>query len=118
MIGLDTNLLVRIFARDDVRQADKAVRLLDRSEPNQFLVNVVVLVEFAWTMRRIYKWEDDWIRQALNKIVRHPALIIQHRPSVLEAISNSNTALSRFADRLIAALNLDEGCETTFTFDK
>jgi predicted nucleic-acid-binding protein len=118
MIGVDTNLLVRLFAGDDARQTKAASRLLDRSSRGQVLVNVVVLVEFAWTMRRVYKWEDSWIRQALTKIVEHPAILIQHRLSVLEAISDSNTSLSGFADRLIGAMNLDEGCETTMTFDK
>ena len=118
MIGIDTNLLVRIFAADDARQAEAASKLLDRSGPRQVLVNVIVLVEFGWTMHRAYKWDEDWIRQALNMIVRHPALVIQHRGAVLEAIANSNTAAPTFADRLIAALNLAEGCDTTLTFDK
>jgi predicted nucleic-acid-binding protein len=69
-------------------------------------------------MRRAYKWEDDWIRHALTRIVRHPALTIQHRASVLEAITDSNTSIHLFADRLIPALNLDAGCETTLTFDR
>jgi len=118
MIGIDTNILIRIFVRDDVRQADRATRLLDESAPGALLINVVVLVEFAWTTRRIFKWYDDEMRRALTTIVRHPALLIQHRDSVLEAISNSSIGMSHFADRLIGALNRDEGCETTFTFDK
>jgi len=117
MIGVDTNVLVRIFANDDARQAATAARLIDESGPGEVFVNVVVLAEFAWTMRRAYKWDDEWIRQALNRIVRHPALQIQHRASVLEAITDSNIAIHQFADRLIAAMNLDAGCETTMTFD-
>jgi predicted nucleic-acid-binding protein len=115
MIGVDTNVLVRIFASDDAQQAARAVRVLDESKPDQIFVNVVVLAEFAWTMRRAYKWNDDWIRHALTRIVRHPALTIQHRASVLEAITDS---IHLFADRLIAALNLDAGCETRLTFDQ
>ena len=79
MISVDTNLLVRVFAGDDAQQGLAASCPLDQSGRSQIFVNVVVLVEFAWTMRRTYKWDDDWIRQALNMIVRHPALVIQHR---------------------------------------
>jgi predicted nucleic-acid-binding protein len=118
MIGVDTNVLVRIFAGDDAQQAASAIRLIDESKPGQVFVNLVVLAEFAWTMRRAYKWEDDWIRHAMNRIVRHPALLIQSRASVLEAITDSNTGMHLFADRLIAAVNLDAGCESTLTFDK
>jgi predicted nucleic-acid-binding protein len=118
MIGVDTNVLVRIFASDAAQQTASAIRVIDESKPGQIFVNVVVLAEFAWTMRRAYKWNDDWIRHALTRIVRHPALTIQHRASVLEAITDSNTGIHLFADRLIAALNLDAGCETTVTFDR
>ena len=83
MIGVDTNVLVRIFARDDAQQAARAIRVIDEGNPGQIFVNVVVRAEFAWTMRRAYKWDDDWIRHALTRIVRHPALTIQHRASVL-----------------------------------
>jgi predicted nucleic-acid-binding protein len=118
MIGVDTNVLVRIFANDDAQQVASAIRVIDESKPGQIFVNVVVLAEFAWTMRRAYKWDDDWIRHALTRIVRHPSLTIQHRAGVLEAITDSNTAIHLFADRLIAALNFDAGCETTLTFDR
>ena len=118
MIGVETNVLVRIFAQDDSRQAAAAARILDESGREQVFVNLVAPAEFAWTMRRAYKWDDEWIRQALNRIVRHPALQIQNRASVLEAVTDSNLGIHQFADRLIAALNLDAGCETTVTFDK
>lgn len=118
MIGLDTNILVRVFAADDQRQAESTIRLLDSSERSSLYVNAVVLVEFAWTMRRAYKWDDEWVRIALNRILDHPAIIIQHRDCVREAISNSSEVSGGFADRLIGALNRDAGCETTLTFDK
>jgi predicted nucleic acid-binding protein len=55
MIGVDTNILVRIFAADDGRQAASAIRRIDNGAPGQIFVNVVVLAEFAWTMRRADK---------------------------------------------------------------
>jgi predicted nucleic-acid-binding protein len=97
MIGVDTNVLVRIFASDDAQQTASAIRVIDESKLGQIFVNVVVLAEFAWTMRRAYKWDDDWIRHALTRIVRHPALTIQHRSSVLEAITDSNGSFDRRA---------------------
>ena len=118
MIGLDTNILVRAFAADDPAQTERAAQLLDGSASGALFVNVVVLVEFAWTMRRVFKWDERWVRIALNRIVRHPALIIQHRDCVLEAIALTNRSADGFADRLIGALNREAGCETTLTFDR
>src|SRR5947209_18129050 len=117
MNGLDTNILVRAFAADDAAQSERAARLLDTSEAGALFVNLVVLVEFAWTMRRVFKWDEPWVRVALNHIVRHPALVIQNRDCVLEAIALTNRSAHGFADRLIGALNREAGCETTLTFD-
>ena len=118
MIGLDTNILVRVFAADDPAQTESAAKLLDSAEPGAFYVNLVVLVEFAWTMRRVFEGDEDWVRVALNHIARHPALVLQQRDCVLEAISKTNRVAHGFADRLIGALNRATGCETTLTFDK
>ena len=49
MIGVDTNVLVRIFASDDAQQAASAIRVIDEANRGQIFVNVVVLAEFAWT---------------------------------------------------------------------
>ena len=38
MIGVDTNVLVRIFANDDAQQAASAIRVIDESEPHQIFV--------------------------------------------------------------------------------
>jgi predicted nucleic-acid-binding protein len=118
MIGIDTNILVRAFAADDPAQTEAAVRLLDGGAVGALFVNVVVLVEFAWTMRRVFKWDDDWVRVAINHILRHPALTIQHRDCVLEATALTDSGTGGFADRLIGAINREAGCETTFTFDR
>jgi len=118
MIGLDTNILVRAFAADDPAQTERAAQLLDGGERGGLFVNVVVLVEFAWTMRRVFKWDERWLRVALNHIVRHPALVIQHRHCVLEAIALTNRSADGFADRLIGAVNREAGCEATLTFDR
>jgi predicted nucleic-acid-binding protein len=55
MIGVETNILVRIFAADDGRQAASAIRRIDDGAPGQIFVNVVVRGEVAWTMRRADK---------------------------------------------------------------
>lgn len=118
MNGLDSNVLVRAFVGDDLAQAATATKLIDGGSPEALFVNVVVLVEFAWTLRRAYRWDEDRVRMALNRIVHHPALLIQHRDCVLESISKTNRSAGGMADRLIGALNREAGCATTWTFDK
>lgn len=118
MNGVDLNILVRAFTGDDPAQAAAAAKLIDGAPAEALFVNVIVLVEFAWTLRRAYRWDDDRVRLALNQIVSHPALLVQHRDCVLELISKTDRSAGGMADRLIGALNRGAGCATTWTFDK
>lgn len=119
MIGLDTNLLVRIFAGDDPAQADRVSRLIDiDAREEKAFVSVVVLVEFAWTMRRVYRWEADWVLVALRKITEHANVLVEDRDAVRNAIARSASARAEFPDQLIAVRNLASGCRTTLTFDR
>lgn len=119
MIGLDTNLLVRIFAGDDAAQAGRVARLIDvegRHEP--VFVSVIVLVEFAWTMRRAYRWEADRVLAAMRQITEHANVVVEDRDAVREAIALCLNERADFPDQLIAVRNADRGCRTTMTFDR
>jgi predicted nucleic-acid-binding protein len=119
MIGLDTNLLVRIFAGDDARQADRVARLIDaEGQAEPVFVNVVVLVEFAWTMRKAYRWEASRVLAALRKITEHANVVVEDRDAVREAIVRCLNEGADFPDQLIAVRNSDRGCRTTMTFDR
>ena len=51
MIGLDTNVLLRLFVEDDPAQSDRARRFVDAAAADEpCIVNPVVLAEFAWTL--------------------------------------------------------------------
>jgi predicted nucleic-acid-binding protein len=56
MIGIDTNVIVRLLTRDDPEQFDAAVRLVKASGPDrQLFVNPIVVAETIWVLERIYK---------------------------------------------------------------
>ena len=52
MIGLDTNVLLRLFASDDPPHSSERVRIERRAADEPCFVNPVVLAEFAWTHTR------------------------------------------------------------------
>ncbi len=119
MIGVDTNILVRIFANDDPGQARRAGSFIDRDAADEkAFVSVVVLVEFAWTMRRVYGWERDWVLVALRKITEHPNIVVEDRDAVRDAIVRSANHRAEFPDQLIAVRNSLAGCRVTMTFDR
>jgi hypothetical protein len=56
MIGLDTNVLLRLFVEDDPLQSDQARRFVGAAAADApCVVNPVVPAEFAWTLARNFK---------------------------------------------------------------
>jgi predicted nucleic acid-binding protein len=64
MIGIDTNVIVRLLTRDDPEQFDAAVRLVKASGPDrQLFVNPIVVAETIWVLERIYKTDRATARK-------------------------------------------------------
>lgn len=119
MIGIDTNILVRLFVEDDHRQLDAAVALLDGLAPDEkAVVNLIVVVELVWVLERSYKFEPRWIEMSLERLSRHPRVHLPERHLVREAVHRSREGGDGIADSLIALVNRSHGCRTTLTFDQ
>jgi predicted nucleic-acid-binding protein len=118
--AFDTNLLVRILTRDDVRQVALIDLLLaDAEESGEvFFVPVTVLLELEWVLRSAYaRGKTDWVG-ALNSLLRSAALEIEHHAEVvlaLDAIAEHGRA--DFADALHVAITSNAGHGPLLTFD-
>lgn len=117
MIGLDTNVLLRLIDRSNEAQSKRAEQLIKSQGAQGCFVNTIVLCEFAWTLARAYKRS----RQEIAEII---AFLIASSEIKLENIDQCNRALDAyqagkadFADCLIGEVNKDSGCATTMTFD-
>ena len=119
MIGIDTNVLVRIFADDHPEQARRASVLIDEQAAGEgAFISVIVLVEFAWTMRRAYRWAPEHVLEAVRKMTEHPNVAVEDRDAVREALVRAANHGSEFPDQLIAVRNAALGCRVTMTFDR
>jgi len=119
MIGLDTNILVRLLVRDHEEQYQRVVDLLmrDGERPDSFHVNHVVLVETAWVLRSDYRLGRGEIADALQSLLDIGSFHIQHRERVASALNLFRESKADFADCLISVENLAAGCTHTATFD-
>ena len=120
MIGLDTNVLVRIIVGDDEKQAEKAEKILKSrctSEDPGF-VNAIVLCELAWTLDRTYGYSRAQIADVMSRILENRALRIEHAGLVAAALRLYRTVAASFSDVLLAEINLAAGSESTLTFDR
>lgn len=120
MIGLDTNVLVRLIIEDDKEQtalARAAVRTAVASGKRLFISHVV-LVEFSWVTTRVYKRSQADICRFLDAILENADLCVEDEDVASEALAHYRNSPFGFADALIAIGNRAKGCHTTLTFDR
>ena len=118
MIGLDTYILLRAATRDDRVQSSIALDLLSGlSAARQGVVNCVVLVELAWSLRSGYGYNRQEILDLIGGMMRSNAYLFPEREAVRAALDRCDKEQLDFADALIGELNRAAGCERTMTFD-
>ncbi len=120
MIGLDTNILVRYFAQDEPRQSAAARDLIDNklSRENPGHITVIVLVEFAWVLKRLYGGKRGEIVEAIEGLLSASTISIESKRLVRSALRAFAASKADFSDCLIVQINSDAGCELTYTFDQ
>jgi predicted nucleic-acid-binding protein len=120
VIGLDTNVLLRLLLDDDADQARRARTLVgataEAHEP--VFVNRAVLCETLWVLQRGYRHERGQIARAVELLLAAPALRLEDREAVDEALTVFRAGTLGFIDALIGVLNRRAGCATTYTFDR
>ncbi|WP_020185732.1 type II toxin-antitoxin system VapC family toxin [Methylopila sp. 73B] len=117
MISVDTNILVRLFTGDDEAQTARAARLVDEADEPVF-VNLIVVLETLWTLKRAYRFDEDRLVIVLRKLTEHPAIICSHKDLMRDAAHRTKEEGGDLPDNLIALMNQSAGCSTTFTFDR
>lgn len=83
MIGIDTNLLVRLLTNDDKKQAKFAADLI---ENNSIFIPKSVLLETEWVLRYTYDLKPDVILSAFEKIIGLTNVTIEDLHSVIQTL--------------------------------
>ena len=121
MVGLDTNVVVRYLTQDEPRQCQAVNNLLERSAHSEevaFLINHIVLAEVAWVLDSVYRYSRAEIANALTLLLAVRQIQVERRQAIKSALDAFASGKADFADYLISALNREQGCEATLTFDK
>lgn len=120
MIGLDTNVLLRLFVDDDpvqVRQARDFVR--SRCDPdNPAFVDRVALCEMVWVLSTGYGFGRTEIADVIHQLLGSLDTVLEDSEEVLAALRTYQAGGVDFADALIGVVNRARGCELTVTFDR
>jgi predicted nucleic-acid-binding protein len=120
VIGLDTNILLRLWLNDDPAQNRRIDALLEQhgSMPGSLLVSDVVLAEALWTLRSAYGQDKAAQLLAVRSLLDEVAFAFEDREAVLLAVSMFERSSCGFADCLVAARHARLGCDFTATFDR
>ncbi len=120
MIGLDTNVLVRYLAQDDVIQSARATQIIERqlTEDRPGFICLVTMVETVWVLARVYGLSSQDIAAVVERVLQADTVLVQNEQEVFTAMIALKTGAGEFPDALIGALGESAGCARTLTFDK
>jgi predicted nucleic-acid-binding protein len=115
MRAVDTNLLVRLLARDDMAQVAAAEAFV---EPGAW-VSHLVLAETLWVLDAVYERTPAQLATAIDLLLNHKHLTLQEAEVVAAALTSfrARPALG-FSDCLVLEVARKAGHLPLGTFDK
>jgi predicted nucleic-acid-binding protein len=115
MRAVDTNVLVRLVARDDRRQVAAAEAFVAQGA----WVSHVVLAEATWVLTSVYELDRSALATAVTMLLNHQDLTLQDADVVAEAVAQfrKRPAVS-FSDCLVLEMARKAGHLPLATFDR
>jgi predicted nucleic-acid-binding protein len=115
MRAIDTNVLVRLIARDDSRQAAAAEAFVEKGA----WVSVLALAEATWVLATVYELSSKDLAKMIEMLLDHRDLVLQDSEAVQEALKlfKAKPALG-FSDCLMLHVAQKAGHLPLGTFDR
>lgn len=120
MISLDTNVLVRFFAKDDPQQLHEVLELFHKLENQnqQAYIPLLVILETIWVLGHFYKIERLQIIENLLILFNMPILIIENANVVRQMLVEAQYNTFNLSDLLIGCCCAVVNNLPVVTFDK
>ena len=115
MRSIDTNVLVRLIARDDAAQTALAEAFIEKGA----WVPLIALVETAWVLDAVYERTAEQIATCVDMLLSHQQLVLD-RGDIVEAALGQFRAKPKagFSDCLMLEVARAAGHLPFGTFDK
>lgn len=115
MRAVDTNLLVRLIARDDADQVKAAESFVAKGA----WVSHLVLAETLWVLDAVYNRSPVQIANAIDRLLNHRELTLQDSDVVALALDRFRSRPSTgFSDCLVLEIARKSGHLPLGTFDR
>ena len=112
MIGVDTNLIVRLLTRDDERQFCQAEKIFKQE---QIFIADTVILETEWVLRYAYGFKPEEIGQAFTMLLGLANVHVNNVDKLHRVLSLHRQGFD-FADAMHLGASLS--CRSFLTFDK
>ena len=118
MIGLNTNVIVRYIAQDDVVQSAQATNIIESlSAEGPGFITLVSVVELVLVMQGCYKASKEECIAILQTLLRTREILTENAEVTLMSLNQDSTSNADFADCLIERSAHYFKCSSTMTFD-
>ena len=115
MRAVDTNVLVRLIARDDPRQLASADRFVEKGA----WVSLLALAETTWVLAAVYERRAADIAMAVELLLNHRVLTLQDPDVVTTALAAFRSRPTvGFSDCLLLEIARRAGHLPLGTFDR
>jgi predicted nucleic-acid-binding protein len=115
MLAVDTNVLVRLIARDDAAQVSAAEGFLAKGA----WISTLILAETIWVLDSVYDLSREKIATAVEMLLNHQELTLQDADVVSEALSQFRRYPKvDFSDCLALGIARKAGHIPLATFDR
>jgi predicted nucleic-acid-binding protein len=115
MLAVDTNVLVRLIARDDADQ----VRAADEFIAKGAWISHIVLAETLWVLDSVYELSREKLSTAVEMLLNHQDLTLQDADVVTAALGHfKQQPRVDFSDCLILEIARKAGHVPVATFDR
>jgi predicted nucleic-acid-binding protein len=118
MIGIDTNLLIRLAMQDDPVQCAKVDSFLAGLSPQVVgFISLVTLIESVWVLEKRYGLPKFDVVRFVQELLAAPELRLERESAVSQGLQRFKASAADFADCLIERVGHHAGCTHTVTFD-
>jgi len=120
MIGIDTDVLLRLLVRDldaQVRAAEKLIATHCSSDEPGY-VSRLVIVEIVWALKGFYGYDRSQIAASIRALLNVSELEVESADEIHAALADYESSATGFVDCLLARTNATIGCDHTVTFDR
>jgi predicted nucleic-acid-binding protein len=115
MRAIDTNVLVRLIARDEARQVHAAEDFVASGA----WISHLVLAETTWVLEAVYERSAEQIATAIDMLLNHERLSVQDAEVVVSATEQFRRRPSLgFSDCLVMEIARKAGHIPLGTFDR